>query len=67
LIKDKSIELRGRARESMEEAIARVEAIATEALARAEEVAVQLIGQKPEGEMSTEPGVAETPAGKIAV
>jgi gas vesicle protein len=42
MIKDKSIELRDKAQERTDEALARIEAIATEARARIEEVAVQL-------------------------
>jgi gas vesicle protein len=42
LIKDKSIELRDRASQSAEEAIARAEAAAAEARARAEELAKDL-------------------------
>jgi gas vesicle protein len=42
LIKDKSIELRDRAQQSAEEALARAEATAAEARARADELARQL-------------------------
>ena len=42
LIKDKSIELRDRAQQSAEEALARAEAAAAEARARADELARQL-------------------------
>jgi gas vesicle protein len=42
LIKDKSIELRDRAQQSAEEALARAEAAASEARARADELARQL-------------------------
>jgi len=42
LIKDKSIELRDRAQQTAEEAVARAEAAAAEARARADELAAQL-------------------------
>ena len=42
MIKDKSIELRDRAQQSAEEALARAEAAAAEARARADELARQL-------------------------
>ena len=65
IIKDKSIELRDKAQQRTEEALTRIEAIATEARARAEEVALQLMRQKQEGVMSVETEVAEKPNGKI--
>ena len=52
LIKDRSIELRDKAQERTEEALARLEASATEALAHIEEAAVQL-GRQKKSEMAT--------------
>ena len=65
IIKDKSIELRDKAQQRTEEALARIEAIATETRARAEEVALQLMRQKREGVMSLETEGQEMPDGKV--
>ena len=58
MIKDKSIELRDKAQERTEEALARIEATAKEALARAEEVALQLTKQGQSAVKSVETEVA---------
>ncbi len=55
MIKDKSIELRDKAQERTEEAMARIEATANETLARVEKIATQLGRQKQ---------TTETPEGK---
>jgi gas vesicle protein len=68
LIKDKSIELRDRAQQSAEEALARAEAAAAEARARADELARQLKEQgvsaadAVRSKVSKQPGSESTPA-----
>ena len=61
MIKEKSVELRDQAQESLEEALARAEAVATEARARADEMARTLKEQVPSAVEAVRSAAAKKP------
>lgn len=64
MIKEKSIELRDQAQESLEEALARAEAVATEARAHADEMARTIKEQVPSAVEAVRNAAAKKPEGE---